>query len=73
MFIGWTLRVEFLKVLFSVYKSLFEVSATDFITGIVVVHHVLVQLLGDLWCANSFTHAARIVATRSSSVSTEVL
>jgi len=68
------MHVEFLKVLFSVYKSLFEVAATDFITGIVVMHHVLVQLLGDLWCVvNSFTHAARILATRSSSVSTEVL
>jgi hypothetical protein len=32
------------------------------------MHHVWVQLLGDLWrVVNSFTHAARILVTRSSS------
>ena len=49
-------------------------AATDFIAGIVVMYHVLVQLLGDsLHVVNSVTHAARILATKSSSVSTEVL
>jgi hypothetical protein len=55
-------------------QELFEVAATDIIRGIVVMRQVLVQLFGDLWgVVNSFTHAARILATRSSSVSTEVL
>jgi len=34
----------FKGIIFSL-QELFEVAATDFITGIVVMHHVLVQLL----------------------------
>jgi len=63
----------FNDIIFSL-QELIEVAAADFITGIVVMHHVLVQRLGDSWrVVNSFTHAAGILATRSSSLSTEVL
>jgi hypothetical protein len=63
----------FNDIIFSLHE-LIEVAATDFVTGIVVMHHVLVQRLGDSWrVVNSFTHATRILATGSSSVSTQVL
>jgi hypothetical protein len=56
----------FKGIIFSL-QELFEVAATDFIAGIVVVYHVLVQLLGDSWhVVNSFTHGARFLVTRSS-------